>query len=144
MSFLMIAPCGMNCGICLAYLRDKNICPGCWSDNGHKSNSCINCIIKNCELLQKTDSKFCYECSKFPCTRLKQLDKRYRLKYKMSMIENLNYIKEFGLANFEQKESIRWKCGICGGIICVHRGICLKCNDQKNPILKTKSTSTEN
>jgi len=124
----MIAPCGMNCGICLAHLRDKNVCNGCWSNNGHKSKSRSNCNIKNCTFLEKTDSKFCYECMKFPCTRLKQLDKRYRLKYSMSMLENLHYIKEIGLEKFEQKEAIRWKCNTCGGTICVHRGYCLKCN----------------
>jgi ribosomal protein L40E len=130
MSLLLIAPCGMNCGICMAYLRDKNICSSCWSTSGYKSDSCKKCSIKNCELLAKTDSKFCYECSKFPCARLKQLDKRYRLKYKMSMIENLHYIEESGVENFVQKESIRWKCETCGGPICVHRGFCLKCNNK--------------
>jgi hypothetical protein len=25
----LIAPCGMNCGVCMAYLREKNKCPGC-------------------------------------------------------------------------------------------------------------------
>lgn len=25
----LIAPCGMNCSICMAYLREKNKCPGC-------------------------------------------------------------------------------------------------------------------
>jgi hypothetical protein len=144
MSTQLIAPCGMNCGICMAYLRDKNVCKGCWSNNGDKSKSCANCIIKNCELLQKTDSKFCCECANFPCTRLKQLDKRYRLKYKMSMIENLNYIAKFGLENFAQKELIRWKCDTCGGTICVHHGFCLKCNDQKNRGNKIKSTAIEN
>jgi len=130
MNSTMIAPCGMNCGICLANLRDKNICPGCWSNDRYKSKSCANCSIKNCELVEKTGSEFCYDCSNFPCARLKQLDKRYRLKYKMSMIENLLYIKEFGLEKFEQKEAIRWKCDTCGGMICVHRGICLKCRNQ--------------
>jgi hypothetical protein len=128
----MIAPCGMNCGICLANLRDKNICYGCWNEDENKRNHCSKCSIRNCKLLEETNSKFCYECTNFPCTRLKQLDKRYRLKYKMSMIENLQYIKESGLENFEKKEAIRWKCVTCGGMICVHRGICLKCNDQKN------------
>lgn len=144
MNIQLIAPCGMNCGICLANLRDKNICYGCWNEDENKLNYCTKCVIRNCELLQKTDSKFCYECSKFPCTRLKQLDKRYRLKYKMSMIENLLYIKELGLENFEKKEAIRWKCDTCGGMICVHRGICLKCNDQKNRGRNIKSTAIEN
>ncbi len=132
MGLLLIAPCGMNCGICMAYLRDKNVCAGCREKTNSKLKSRFNCIIKNCELLNETDSKFCYECTKFPCARLIQLDKRYRLKYKMSMIENLNYIKEFGLENFEIKESARWKCDTCGGTICVHRGFCLKCSGQKN------------
>lgn len=142
MSQLLIAPCGMNCGTCMAYLRDKNICKGCWSTFGYKSTSCSNCAIKNCDQLEKTDSKFCYECPKFPCTRLKQLDKRYRHKYNMSMIENLDYIKKFGLENFELKESIRWKCETCGGVVCVHKGYCLKCNIQKSQVRKARSTST--
>lgn len=144
MNLLMIAPCGMNCGICLANLRDKNVCNGCWSTTGHKANSRINCSIKNCDFLAKTNLKFCYECTKFPCTRLKQLDKRYRLKYNMSMTENLQNIERAGLENFIQMEMERWKCVDCGGTICVHRGYCLKCNDQKNPGIKIRSMSTEN
>ena len=140
----LIAPCGMNCGICLAYLRNTSVCHGCWNINLNKSKSRVACSIRNCELLQKTDSKFCYECAKFPCARLRQLDKRYRLKYSMSMLENLHYIKKFGLENFVQMESIRWKCDMCEGMICVHRGYCLKCNDQKNQGRKIKSTAIKN
>lgn len=124
----LIAPCGMNCGICLAHLREKNICPGCRLIIKSKAKSRTNCIIRNCSLLAETDSKFCFDCTKFPCTRLKQLDKRYRTKYKMSMIENLGFIKSKGLENFIQKEKERWRCGNCGGSICVHRGFCLSCN----------------
>ena len=123
----LIAPCGMNCGICLGYLRDKNKCPGCWINNEHKNKSRNKCIIKNCELLAKTDSKFCYDCEKYPCPRLKQLDKRYRTNYNMSMIENLEYISEYGLNKFICKENERWACKNCGGTICVHRGFCLYC-----------------
>ena len=32
--------------------------------------------------------------SDFPCRRLKELDKRYHTRYHMSIIDNLNYIKE--------------------------------------------------
>jgi len=125
----LIAPCGMNCGICLAYLREKNTCFGCWSDNSHKSPSCAKCIIKNCDLLEETTSKFCFDCQKYPCTRLKQLDKRYRTKYHMSMIENLSVIKKLGLPVFIEMEKSRWMCKICGGSICVHRGYCLSCEE---------------
>jgi len=132
----LIAPCGMNCGICMAYLRDKKVCPGCWQEQQTKSKSCINCIIKNCELLNKSEAKYCYDCIKYPCKRLKQLDKRYRTKYCMSMIENLEYIKESGLDKFIQKENNRWKCAQCGGTICVHKGYCIICKSNKYNDLK--------
>ena len=122
----LIAPCGMNCGICLAYLRNKNKCTGCRGNNADKPITRINCGIKNCPLLPDK-SKFCFECESFPCDKLNHLDKRYRTKYNMSMIENLNYIKDRGIENFISKESVRWSCPECGGTICVHKGYCFSC-----------------
>jgi hypothetical protein len=139
----MIAPCGMNCGICLAHMRDRNRCMGCWSENESKPYHCSICSIRLCENLLKTDSKFCYDCTKFPCTRLKQLDKRYRLKYNMSMIENLASIAKIGLENFIQTEHDRWKCNSCGSMICVHTGNCLKCDNQNYSRRKTRSIRGE-
>lgn len=120
---LLIAPCGMNCGICLAYLRPKNKCKGCRSEIDGKPVTRVNCRIKKCE----KQNEFCLDCDVFPCSRLKQLDKRYRLKYKMSMIENLLFIKENGLQDFVKKEKDRWICLNCGGTICVHKGYCIAC-----------------
>jgi len=127
----LIAPCGMNCGICIAYLRDKNKCCGCIPSLTKKPKTRLLCVIKNCESLSKTSSGFCYECEKFPCKRLIQLDKRYRTKYNMSMIDNLEKIKRIGLEKFVQNEKKRWICNNCGGTICVHRGYCLNCKDTK-------------
>jgi len=123
----LIAPCGMNCGICLAFLRDKNRCSGCREESIHKPGHCKKCVIKNCDLLAKTDSNFCYDCEKYPCRRLKQLDERYRRKYNMSMIENLELIRDIGLDRFVAKENKRWTCPGCGAILCVHRNFCLNC-----------------
>lgn len=117
----------MNCGICLAYLREKNRCPGCRGSDEDKPNSCVRCRIKTCRTLRREKAKFCIQCIDSPCDRLKSLDKRYRLKYHMSMIENLKYIKELGIRKFLQKEKTRWACEKCGGTICVHRGYCLNC-----------------
>lgn len=125
----LIAPCGMNCGICRAYLREKKKCPSCRGSNENKSFSCVNCRIKNCDELKKYNLKFCFECEKFPCVRLKQLDKRYRTKYNMSMLENLENIQKFGIIEFVKNEKLRWTCSKCGGIICVHRGCCLNCGE---------------
>ena len=123
----LIAPCGMNCGVCMAYLRAKNHCPGCRGDDTNKAKSCVNCRIKNCNSLK---SSFCFSCNVFPCERIKHLDKRYRTKYHMSMIENLDNIKKFGLKKFVSNEKKRWTCPKCGGVICVHRG-CINCGDWK-------------
>lgn len=128
----LIAPCGMNCGICRAYLREKRKCPGCRASDENKPFSfCVNCIIKNCDELKKHDAKFCFECEKLPCPRLKQLDKRYRTKYNMSMLENLENIQKYGIRKFVKNEKIRWTCSKCGGIICVHGGYCFNCEEPR-------------
>jgi len=92
-----LAPCGINCGTCRAYQRNRNSCPGCRIGSEEKIPHCSKCSIRNCESLEKLTSGFCYECKNYPCQRLKNLDKRYRTKYRMSMLENLMFIKEKGL-----------------------------------------------
>ena len=126
----LIAPCGMNCGICLGYLRQKNHCPGCRVNLANQSAYRGRCIIRNCEAIKTNRSGLCFECAAYPCRRLKQLDKRYRTKYAMSMIENLASIQEIGLAAFVEREKERWRCAKCGGTICVHRGYCYDCGER--------------
>lgn len=123
----LIAPCGMNCGICKYHYRKRNPCPGCWGEDEQKPKGCRDCIIINCETIQKNESKFCYECDKLPCRRMKNLDKRYRTKYHMSMLQNLEYIKQHGIESFLKKEQEKWTCPQCGGIITCHGGMCLQC-----------------
>lgn len=123
----LVAPCGMNCSICMAYLREKNKCPGCRLFNAKKPVSIARCKIKNCEAIQKSEVEFCFGCEDFPCKSLKHLDKRYRTKYNMSMLENLEYIKKYGIDKFLENEDARWTCSKCGGTICVHKGYCYSC-----------------
>jgi hypothetical protein len=56
-----IAPCGMNYGICMAYLRDKNKCPGCRGDDFNKPVTRVKCKIKNCLIFQTSKAKYCFE-----------------------------------------------------------------------------------
>jgi hypothetical protein len=111
----LIAPCGMNCGICQAYLRQNNPCNGC--DNAEKNlpKTRANCRLRVCT---KRKGKFCWDCAEFPCDRLKHLDKRYRERYGMSEIENLNCIRENGIEKFIEKENRKWVSK--QGILCVH------------------------
>jgi hypothetical protein len=127
----MIAPCGMDCGLCIGFLRDKKPCSGCTGDDAGKPQSCVTCRIKNCAELERSEQGFCFECAKYPCARLRQLDKRYRTKYGMSMIENLGTIRESGIEEFVARERDRWRCPGCGGVISVHRGVCIYCGREK-------------
>jgi len=129
----LIAPCGMNCAVCMGrLLRDENKCPGCRANNMDKPRHCVKCIIVNCEILKKNNSEYCSEeCNYYPCKRLINLDKRYRTKYNMSMLVNLKNIKELGVREFVKNEKNRWSCLECGGIICVHGGHCIECGHRK-------------
>jgi hypothetical protein len=126
-SSTLIAPCGMNCRLCRAYVRDRKACPGCRSEDSRKSKSCVTCRIKNCVIIVNGEAKYCFGCKSFPCTRLNRLDQRYRTKYCMSMIDNLNSIRKLGIGHFIKNERERWTCSECGRIVCVHKPQCLSC-----------------
>ena len=123
----MIAPCGMDCALCIGHQREKNRCPGCNDPhNEAKLPHCVRCRLKNCTEAGQP-SRFCGECPAFPCRRLRQLDQRYRTKYGMSMLENLEAIQAFGIRKFIAREKAKWACPACGKILCVHRSECPHC-----------------
>ncbi len=112
----LIAPCGMNCAVCRAYLRPKNPCHGCNFAQENKPMTRVNCRLRICT---KRIGKFCCNCPEFPCDRLRHLDHRYRTKYGMSQIENLEFIREKGIRKFVAAERAKWICEK-KGIFCVH------------------------
>lgn len=120
----LIAPCGMNCGLCSAFLRSRNRCPGCRVDDRRKPTTRWECKIRNCAA---SGGEFCTGCATFPCERLRHLDKRYRTQYGMSMLENLRRIQAEGLRSFAAQEKIKWACPGCGATLCVHKEVCLVC-----------------
>lgn len=136
MEAILVAPCGMNCGICASYLAqkydlkkqgiNKGYCAGCRP----RGKNCA-LLKRSCELLVNAKVQFCYECADSPCKRLKGLDRRCCKNYHMSMIENLNFIKEQGMAKFLKKEAKKWRCPKCGGVISCHSGLCFKCEIEK-------------
>ena len=123
----LVAPCGMNCGLCGAFLRRRNRCPGCRGDDRGKPKTRVECSIKTCESRRRGGGDFCTCCASFPCERLVCLDTRYRMKYGMSMIENLKSIEAGGLAKFVEAQKSKWTCPGCGATICVHEAFCLVC-----------------
>jgi hypothetical protein len=122
----LIAPCGMNCGICISFFgytmkgkKRKHPCSNCRS----RDSQCAF-IKKQCDTLATKQIEYCFECTDFPCENLTTLDTRTRAKYGMSMIENLRNIQTQGIEQFLKNEQERWKCSTCGGIICVHNKTC--------------------
>ncbi|NTW49305.1 MAG: DUF3795 domain-containing protein [Chlorobiales bacterium] len=126
----LIAPCGMNCRLCYAYVRNKNSCPGCRADDNLKPKTRVICKIKTCEKLLTGGFKYCFSCDDFPCQSITHMDKRYRTKYQMSTIENLNRIREVGVRRFVREENEKWTCPECSEFICVHKPECLSCGHQ--------------
>ena len=141
----LIAPCGMNCAICSGYLAYQHDV----KSKGIRMPYCIGCrprdkqcafLKKRCELLLTGKVKYCYECDNFPCERLERLDKRYRTYFKMSMVENLEYIRDNGIHDFLEEAQRKWQCPECGGVLSCHNGLCFKCDldrlRQKKPQYK--------
>lgn len=131
----LIVPCGINCGVCIAYLRERKPCSGC-RESGNKPKHCINCIIVNCDYLAETKSGFCFDCIKFPCLRMRQLDSRYRKNYRLSLIENLKQIQSGGIKEFLEAETTKWTCPSCLKILSVHRDFCLNCKESSKVDIK--------
>ena len=129
---IIIAPCGMNCSLCLGFQREKNKCPGCRADWQKNKKYIRKCIIRNCAKLIKNKWKFCSsQCENYPCRRLKQLDERYQRRYGMSEIENLENIQKYGIQKFKKAEIKKWTCKKCGLLFCVHRPLCQFCGNKK-------------
>lgn len=139
----LVAPCGMNCALCAAYLALKqNV-----KVQGIKMSTCAGCrprgkqcafLKKRCPKLLNAEVNFCFECTDFPCTRLQTIDKRYKNRYRMSLIENLSFIKLNGMERFLEGQKQKWKCSNCGGTVCCHNGLCFSCKLDKLKMKKLK------
>lgn len=129
----LIAPCGMYCAVCSGYLAYLNQIPR----KRGKISHCQGCRARNkkcawlkgrCELLAKAKVRYCYECADYPCEHLQHIDARYRRDYGMSMIENLETIRDRGVKFFLKEQKERFTCPRCQGLISVHSGKCYVCD----------------
>jgi hypothetical protein len=133
----LLAPCGMNCALCSAYLagiitgppgaRKMTQCKGCRP----RGKKCAF-IKRDCEQLGTGKVDSCHECATFPCKKLQQLDKRYRRNYSYSMVDTLRSVQSRGIAEVLKTQRERYRCSRCGGVICVHNGKCYSCDKVKS------------
>lgn len=134
----LAAPCGIFCGACRQYLvlkKDlleergfKKGCEGCRIR--HK-----NCVFirRDCPALRKNELQYCYECENFPCQNLKKIDKLYRERYFVFLIDNLKKINEIGVDKWLVDQKMLYTCPECGGEICLHDMECYDCGIRINP-----------
>lgn len=92
-----VPACGVFCGGCPTYTRNKNSCPGAEIN----IKRCEKCKTFHLCCLEKGISH-CYECSIFPCPKFKSFAKRW-LKYGQDFIENQKLLKEKGEEEFLKK-----------------------------------------
>jgi hypothetical protein len=131
----LIAPCGINCGICKAYLAYSRGVPYKKGEVSHCSG-CLdrdkNCafIKGDCDKIRKKQIRFCYECADMPCMKLAKLDELYRARYGMSMVENQKVMREEGMDVFLKGQAEKYVCPSCGDVVSVHDGKCYACGFQ--------------
>jgi hypothetical protein len=137
----LAAPCGIYCGMCRQYLalkkdllEEKGLKWGCQGCRIRHKNCTF--IRRDCPSLRKNEIDFCYECEKFPCQNLKKIDKIYRERYSVYLIENLKRIKEIGVEKWLQEQKELYTCPECGGEICIHDVECYDCGNNINPNIK--------
>jgi hypothetical protein len=134
----LVAPCGMNCAICKAYLSYSRGVPKKKGQISHCSgcrerNKKCAFIKRDCEKICKQQISSCSQCKGMPCASLAHLDEHYSQRYGMSMVENLKMIQEKGMDAFLSSQEEKYRCPSCGDVISVHDGKCYSCGfqDQK-------------
>ena len=108
-------------------IHSRSLAPVAEGGDNHKSNACLTCAIKNCEDLAAGGHQFCFSCAKYPCADLLHLDDRYRTKYGVNVIANLERILAIGVKSFVAKEKAKWSCPECGSRLCMHKPQCVNC-----------------
>lgn len=82
-----IPACGVFCGGCPVYTREKKPCPGA-TINSARCEKCktfhLCCLERNIE--------HCYECQTFPCYKFKRFAKNW-MKYGQDLIDNQLLLK---------------------------------------------------
>ena len=85
-------------------------------------------LKKYCRALIKKEIEYCYQCNDFPCKQLQKLDNKFRKRFDMSMIDNLEIIKEYGKKKLLHKQEEKYKYLKYGGVICLHNSKCYYCD----------------
>jgi hypothetical protein len=120
----------MVCYKHVGMVKRGKICEGCLKGDEGKPEHCRKCAIKDCAREKKI--AHCFGCMDFPCKRIKNLEKSYVKRYRVSLVENSEAAKAEGVAAFLRQDSIAWTCAECGGAFSLHDGVCSECGAGKS------------
>ena len=121
--------CGLFCGTCPAY---PETCEGCLSDK--LAEHCAICVpgFRNCARARHVTR--CFACSEFPCVRLEQFGKEHIVNgicHHTHIIDNLQYMKDYGIDAFLDAQVHKTTCPECGEFIIWYETECRKCGWEK-------------
>ena len=111
----LVAPCGIDCGICELYVckdnsqlqntlvekgipKEKLPCPGCIAIKGTCPVINNTCETYQCASARKVE--YCFACKDFPCTKLHPAAHRAEILPHNLKVFNLCTIKQIGLTAF--------------------------------------------
>lgn len=89
-----IPPCGIYCGSCPNFTREKNKCEG--AEIGCKKRKCKGIYV--C-CIEKKGLEFCHQCKAYPCSTFKKFAERW-VKYGQNLMQNQELIKNKGKEAF--------------------------------------------
>ena len=89
-----VPACGVFCGGCPTYTREKKPCPGA-EINIARCKKCTKFHL----CCEEREINHCYECKDYPCTKFKKFSKSWQ-KYGQSFIDNQKLLKINGVDQF--------------------------------------------
>ncbi|WP_071797437.1 DUF3795 domain-containing protein [Labilibacter marinus] len=89
-----VPPCGIYCGVCPVFVRDKNLCLG--AETSCKTKKCKSIYV--C-CIDKKKLDYCYQCKTYPCSRFKKFANTW-LKHGQDLYKNQELLKAKGKNHF--------------------------------------------
>lgn len=133
--------CGIFCDACPLFQEEK--CTGCKSPritHYAKNNPKWECKIRKCAS-KKKNTKFCCDCSDYPCSEFIKLRNRHlkekKYQYLHDLFYNLTTILFIGSKKWIEEQDKIWTCPKCGGRIIFLKNECVDCGFKVSSVYRT-------
>ena len=138
----LVAPCGLYCGACSAYLATHENragtgkakgpvmqCDGCLGD-GRLPPHASKCEIRECAAT-KTKTRRCSECEEFPCSLITNFNND-GVPHHGEVLENLRQMRAMGIREWTKHEEDRWGCPKCRTKLSWYDAECPNCKTTRS------------